>query len=408
MPHSPGWSLRVVPNKFAVLHIEGALNRRGVGMFDTMNGIGAHEVIIETAEHQATLANLSEESLQDVIYAYRDRILDLSKDRRFRSILVSKNHGSGAWHSHSQIYAFPVVPSLIREELEGSESYFSQRERCVYCDMIDQEVSTGVRIVSKSAEFVVLSPYAARFPFETWILPNQHLSAFELGSKEIYEGLAGTLKNILMRIDEVLGQPRYDLGLHTSPVQRADNSYYHWHFELVPRLADGSGLERATGFYINPTPPEDAAHFLRTPGETDTASEGPEWDLFVCHASEDKDAFVRPLVHKLRQRGLKVWYDELALKMGDSLRRSIDKGLNHSRYGLVVLSPAFFSREWPQRELDGLTSREIGGRKVILPIWHDVSVEEVRSYSSILADRVAASSADGLDIVIQKIVKAIG
>jgi UDPglucose--hexose-1-phosphate uridylyltransferase len=397
-----------VPNKFAILGIEGTLDRRGQGIFDLMNGIGANEVIIETPDHEATLASLSEDRLQDVIYAYRDRILDLKKDRRFKYILISKSHGAGYWHSHSQVYALPVVPILPSEELEGSKEYFLFRDRCVFCDIIRQELSVGSRVVTENSGFVVLAPFAPRFPFETWILPVHHEPAFQNESGKVYEALAGALKNTLMRIDEVLGQPPYDLVLHTSPVAQGNMPYYHWHFELMPRLPGAKvGFERGTGLYVNSTPPEMAAEFLRNPAGTVRAKEGPDWDLFVCHASEDKDDFVRPLVHKLRQKGLEVWYDELTLKLGDSLQRSINKGLKNSRYGLVVFSPAFFSKEWPQRELDGLATMESGGRKVILPIWHNVSIHEVRSCSPILADRLAVSSTEGLDAVVQKILEVI-
>jgi hypothetical protein len=118
----------------------------------------------------------------------------------------------------------------------------------------------------------------------------------------------------------------------------------------------------------------------------------PVYDCFVCHASEDKAAFVHPLVEELEKRGIDVWYDDVTLEVGDSLRRSIDRGLATSRYGIVILSPAFFSKEWPQRELDGLVTREIEGRKVILPIWHNVTKEDVCSYSPPLADKVALNS----------------
>ncbi len=132
-----------------------------------------------------------------------------------------------------------------------------------------------------------------------------------------------------------------------------------------------------------------------------------EWDAFICHASEDKDDFVRPLVEALRQAGLKVWYDEFTLRVGDSLRRAIDRGLGNSRFGIVVLSPAFFRKEWPQKELDGLTAKEIDGRKVILPVWHNVTVADVRKYSLTLADKVAADSRKGIPDVVAKLVAGI-
>lgn len=133
-----------------------------------------------------------------------------------------------------------------------------------------------------------------------------------------------------------------------------------------------------------------------------------QWDAFICHASEDKESFVRPLAESLRQNSLEVWYDDFTLKVGDSLRRSIDRGLGRSRFGIVVLSHAFFEKEWPQRELDGLVAREVDGRKVILPVWHGVTFEEVQRYSPTLADRVAAKSAEGLEGVVHKLIAAMG
>jgi hypothetical protein len=138
-----------------------------------------------------------------------------------------------------------------------------------------------------------------------------------------------------------------------------------------------------------------------------TTAEDVLWDLFICHASEDKEPFVRQLAEATQADGLRVWYDEFTLKVGDSLRRSIDRGLASSRFGVVVLSPHFFAKDWPQRELDGLMAREIDGRKVILPIWHNIEVDEIRQYSPLLADRVAAKSSDGLGVVVQRLLQAI-
>ena len=132
------------------------------------------------------------------------------------------------------------------------------------------------------------------------------------------------------------------------------------------------------------------------------------WDVFICHASEDKDSFVRPLAEALTKRGVNVWYDEYSLRLGDSLTRSIDKGLSSCRFGIVVLSPAFFSKEWPQKELGGLVSRESDGQRVILPVWHNLTARDVRGYSPMLADRFAVSSSEGLVRVVDKIVQSLG
>ena len=265
-----GWRLRVVPNKFPALGIEGSLNRQAEGMFDKMNGLGAHEVIIETPEHNQTLATLPVKRVEDVLWAFRDRIVDLRKDKRFKYVLIFKNHGEAAGasleHPHCQLIALPILPKQVVEELEGSKQYYTYKERCIYCDIVRQEMETGVRVVAENADFLTLSPYAPRFPFETWILPKQHESSFENSATHIYENLAHALKSLLAKMDKVLDTPAYNFVLHTSPVQDAPSDYYHWHFEVMPKLTKVAGFEWGTGFYINPTPPEEATQFLREAG----------------------------------------------------------------------------------------------------------------------------------------------
>lgn len=264
---TPGWSLRVVPNKFPALGIEGGLNRQGEGLFDKMNGVGAHEVIIETPDHQKTLAVLSQRQIEDVLWAYRDRILDLKKDRRFKYILIFKNHGEAAGasleHTHSQLIALPVVPKSVREEVDGAREYFNFKERCIFCDIITQESESGVRVIADSPEFIAVAPFAPRFPFEIWIIPRVHLSAFEDSQKQEFEQLAAMLKDMLMRLDKVLDYPAYNYIIHTSPIPETPNEHYHWHLEIMPKLTKVAGFEWGTGFHINPTPPEESAKFLR-------------------------------------------------------------------------------------------------------------------------------------------------
>ena len=262
-----GWSLRVVPNKFPALGIEGTLNRQGEGLYDKMNGIGAHEVIIETPDHWATLPALPAPQVESLLWAYRDRIVDLKQDRRFKYILIFKNHGEAAGASlertHSQLIALPVVPKRVLEEVEGARDYYCYKERCVFCDVILQEASNGVRLVAENDEFVALSPFAPRFPFELWIVPKVHRSAFEDSSKREFERLASILKDMLGRLEAVLDHPAYNYVIHTSPLTEGQNDYYHWHMEIMPKLTKLAGFEWGTGFYINPTPPEEAAKFLR-------------------------------------------------------------------------------------------------------------------------------------------------
>ena len=266
-PNSSGWTVRVVPNKFPALGIEGDLGRKGEGLFDKMNGIGAHEVIIETPDHDATLGTLPEKRVEDVVWAYRDRVLDLKKDRRFRYVLIFKNHGEAAGasleHPHTQLIALPIVPKRVQEEVDGSRQYYSIKERCIFCDVIHQELESKTRIVEVNSDFVTLEPYAPRFPFETWILPKKHESHFENCQTHIYQNLAKALKSLVARMEKVLESPAYNMVIHTSPMRESSNDYYHWHVELMPRLTRVAGFEWGTGFYINPTPPEEAAKFLK-------------------------------------------------------------------------------------------------------------------------------------------------
>lgn len=279
-PNSPGWRVRVIPNKYPALRIEGELNKRGMGLYDTMNGIGAHEIIIETPVHEQTLADLAPAELADVFRAWRARLLDLRRDDRFRYIFIFKNHGLEAGaaipHSHSQLIALPVTPPTAATELEVSRDYFERKERCLICDLLLQELADGRRLVRDSGDFVVYAPYASRFPFELRLLPRRHSHDFALQSDQELLALAETVKETLGRLRGVLRDPPYNFVLHNAPPMHLRlgkpgywNSLpydYHWHIELIPRLTKIAGFEWGTGFYMNPTAPEEAATFLR---ETD-------------------------------------------------------------------------------------------------------------------------------------------
>ncbi|MGH9415641.1 MAG: galactose-1-phosphate uridylyltransferase [Terriglobales bacterium] len=266
-PNSPGWTVRVVPNKFPALGIEGDLNRTGEGVYDKMNGIGAHEVIIESPHHDLPLAALPAKSIEDVLWAFRDRMLDLKKDARFRYILAFKNHGEAAGasleHSHSQLIALPIVPRSIREQVDGAKQYYDYKERCIYCDIIRQELEDRVRVVAENEDFVTVAPWAPRFPFETWVLPRRHEAFFEQSSPRNFENLAHAIKLLLSCTDQVLDAPAYNLVLQSAPLRESHLESFHWHIEYMPRLTRIAGFEWGTGFYINPTSPEEAAAYLR-------------------------------------------------------------------------------------------------------------------------------------------------
>jgi UDPglucose--hexose-1-phosphate uridylyltransferase len=266
--NAPGWDLRVVPNKFPALQVEGTLDREGEGMFDRMNGIGAHEVIIETPDHDRPLAAMSEPEIERVLWAYRERILDLKRDFRLKHILVFKNHGYAAGatldHPHSQLIALPVVPDFLREEIDGARRHFEVKQRCVFCDIVHQEVKDGRRLIAENADVVALAPYAPRFAFETWLLPKRHGARFEETPRHVSESLARLLKAVLQRLDRALESPPFNLVVHTAPFAEDVADVFHWHLEVMPKLTRVAGFEWGTGFYINPTSPEEAAKVLRS------------------------------------------------------------------------------------------------------------------------------------------------
>ncbi len=266
-PNHPGWSVRVVPNKFPALRIEGQLDRAGEGLYDKMNGVGAHEVIIEAARHDATLASLSPAEVEGVLLAYRERIVDLKRDGRLRYIIIFKNQGAAAGasleHPHSQLIALPIVPRNAQAELDGARAHYAAKERCIYCDILREEKRDGRRIAYENERFVVFCPYASNRAFETWIVPKAHESNFEDMPLASLPHLADALRTTLRKLDRALENPPYNFMLHSNPLREPASPAYHWHLELVPTLAGVAGFEWGTGFFINPTPPEEAAEFLR-------------------------------------------------------------------------------------------------------------------------------------------------
>lgn len=263
----PGWWVRVLPNKFPALAIEGDLKKAGYGMYDRMNGVGAHEVIVETPIHDTCLATVSAKQVEDVLWAYRQRYLDLKKDPRMKFILFFRNHGRVAGaslaHPHSQLIATPMIPRDLLDEMEGARRYDQYRERCVYCDVIRQELEDGERVVADNGQFLAFEPYASKYPFETWIIPHRHSPSFPHISPQEQASFAEILRDTLLRVHKCLGNPPYNYTLHTAPCDDDQNALYHWHLEIFPRLTVAAGFEMGTGIYINVTPPEQAAAHLR-------------------------------------------------------------------------------------------------------------------------------------------------
>ncbi len=275
LPDEPGWNVRVVPNKFPALGIDDKLVKKGRGIYDMMVGYGAHEVIIETSDHHKHIKDQSIEEIKNVIWVAQHRIEDLHKDVQMRYVLVFKNKGIEAGaslvHPHTQIIATSVTPRTVKGELQGAESYFKVKERCIFCDIMEEELSLGKRIVVENDEFVAFCPYASRFPFEIHILPKHHDVDFHSDIvKKNDHLLAEILQIIFKKLANCLNDPPYNYVIHTAPNRFERRGYwhtlnedFHWHIEIMPKLTRVAGFEWGTGFYINPTPPEDAAKYLR-------------------------------------------------------------------------------------------------------------------------------------------------
>ncbi|HOO45169.1 MAG TPA: galactose-1-phosphate uridylyltransferase [Deltaproteobacteria bacterium] len=266
-PNDARWALRVIPNRSPLLVVEEDLKRMGEGVYDKITGVGANEVIIETNRHGIRQADMTARELENMFWAYRDRIIDLKRDSRIQYVQIYKNCGASAGaslsHGYSLLMALPIVPRLISDEIEGSKRHFENKQRCIYCDVIRQEIQLETRIVSETKMFVAIEPFAPRVPFETWILPKRHCARFdEIEPRELSD-MALIFKDVFSRLDIALNSPAYNYIIHTSPSGNNNEEFYHWHMEIFPRIKIKTGFEWGTDLYINCTPPEASAAFLR-------------------------------------------------------------------------------------------------------------------------------------------------
>ncbi|MFP4250102.1 MAG: DUF4931 domain-containing protein [Armatimonadota bacterium] len=276
-PNAPGWQVRVVPNKYPALRVEGAPDRHGLGMHDSMDGVGAHEVVIESPRHHWQMADGPPEDIQQVLRACQLRLADLYRDERLRYCVIFRNHGAEAGatisHPHSQIMAIPVLPGRVKAKLTAAREYYAQKEHCIFCDLIAQELRLEERIVTDNGRFVAIAPYASRFPFELAIYPREHSHDFTAMEETDRAALAEVVHACLAQLRPALGSPAYNAIINVAPNRTARPGKpelwstlhldYHWHIEILPRVTSIAGFEWGTGFYINPVAPEDAARFLR-------------------------------------------------------------------------------------------------------------------------------------------------
>jgi len=271
------WRIRVFPDKFPVFSIEESLGREGDGVYNKMRNFGAHELIIENPTHGISFSSLEVNEIAQIISVYRDRVADLTQDRRLRYVLIFKNQGEATGshinHVHSHLIATPVIPQRIDLELRAARKHYHFKERCLFCDIIRQEQEQELRIVDGNGEFVALCPFAPRFPYETWILPLQHFSSFQnhLHSQETFTALAALLKTTLKRIENFTSA--YHFVLHISPNEKsaffASEEWdflphgFHWHLEILPRISKIARFKREEEFFTNPLTPEEAAKKLK-------------------------------------------------------------------------------------------------------------------------------------------------
>jgi UDPglucose--hexose-1-phosphate uridylyltransferase len=278
-----GWLVRVVPNKFPAVTTDEAACPKCLPLSSNLAeneipGFGRHEVIIESPRHVASLAELTSAEAERVLFAYRDRILSLKAEGRYRYVQIFKNVGPGAGasleHVHSQLVALPGVPEVVATELTSCREHFAQHGRPLVSDLIATELSAGERIVAQSPHYLAFCPRAARFPYETWVLPRRPEPRFEATQTGELGELAGLLQEVVGRIERAAGFPAYNCVLHTQPFDTPAHDHYHWHIEIIPRLTKVAGFEWGTGCFINPLPPETAAAHLRaSPSPADPSPE---------------------------------------------------------------------------------------------------------------------------------------
>ncbi len=262
------WNIRVIPNNKPILAIEGSLFKKAEGMFDKMAGIGAHEIIIETPQHDKTTSSFGIDEYSQILFILQERMRDLKNDSRFEYILAFKNYGVNAGetisHAHCQIVAMPIIPKTVKEEIISGLKYFEYKERCLFCDIISQEISSGTRVITENDSFIAFVPFASRYPFEIWILPKEHSGDFRtINDRKVLNELASINISVFRRLRKVLDNPSYNLVLHSLPLKENFLPHYHWHVEIIPQIVKTTGFELGTGLFVNPILPEESAKFLR-------------------------------------------------------------------------------------------------------------------------------------------------
>jgi UDPglucose--hexose-1-phosphate uridylyltransferase len=262
---APGWTVRVVPNKFPALQPE----RKTPICSDhqARAGYGFHEVVIESPRHDAGLATMSAAELNTVVSAYRQRSKMLCEQPGIEAVILFRNQGSRAGasllHPHAQVIALDLVPPRLNAMIDWGQRYYQKQGRCAICDELDIERRNGKRVIDENAHFLATVPFAAEHPFELWIVPKQHQASFTaLGDAEL-RGFSEILGDSLRRLTVALADPPYNFVIDSAPRREIAAPHIHWRLRIVPDIATWGGFELGSGLPINPSSPEDDAALLR-------------------------------------------------------------------------------------------------------------------------------------------------
>jgi UDPglucose--hexose-1-phosphate uridylyltransferase len=263
------WQVRVVANKFPALRTEESSEscEERQSFFRYRGGCGAHEVIVESPDHDTILAHQPVDQIDAVLRTLQSRYNDLLRDSRMKAIIIFKNHGEGAGtslrHPHCQLIATPVVPRLMRLKHAIATDYFDLTGHCLYCVLRDEEIEAQKRVLAVNDEYAAVVPYASHVPFEVWILPRRHAASFGSVDPGRLRPLAELLKTVLQKLNIGLDNPDFNLMIDTVPRGDEDKEYFLWHIQILPRLTTPAGFELGSGMSINTVMPEEAAEYLR-------------------------------------------------------------------------------------------------------------------------------------------------
>jgi UDPglucose--hexose-1-phosphate uridylyltransferase len=267
IPEHGAWQLRVVHNKYPALQLQGERTRTFDGVNRQITGVGYHDILVESPQHNTCPALESSTEVSLTLEAFKIRGREIAQDPRVEQIICFKNHGERAGtslvHPHTQLIGLPIVPYNIRSRTEEARRYFDDTGRCVFCHMLAEERRDGQRLVAESKHFAAFIPYAALSPFHTWVLPRHHESNFLNATAPELIDLGHILKQVLHKLYVGLRDPDYNYVIRSAPLHDLGPEYLHWYVTIIPRVTFSAGFELGSGMYINTALPEASAAYLR-------------------------------------------------------------------------------------------------------------------------------------------------